>query len=309
MSEDKQNQKTGNGYTREEVKCNICNVNDEEFLFYTPERIVRCRRCNLLYCSPRLDFKSLEKIYSKEYFVLEENVQGIDYKAYANYIEEEFVITRSMAKRLKKVETFVKGKGHLLDIGCAAGFSLIAAHERGWKAEGIEHSEFCVNYARSRGLKVHQGTLENFPGEEGSIDVITMWDYLEHSPDPLGDLRISRSLLKKGGVIFLSIPNVDSWSYRLLRKKWIGFKNIEHLFFFSRNTLEKLAHCAGLTMEHSFYYGKYVSLSFFLSRIQYYIRFKFLHTLIERIANSEKAKTISFYFNPYDILNVVLSKR
>jgi 2-polyprenyl-3-methyl-5-hydroxy-6-metoxy-1,4-benzoquinol methylase len=284
-------------------------VNDEEFLFYAPERIVRCRRCGLMYCNPRLDSKSLAKIYSKEYFVINGNDRGIDYKAYANYIEEEPVITRSMTKRMRKVEWFAKGKGCLLDIGCAAGFSLVAAQERGWKAEGIEYAEFCVNYARSRGIKVHQGTLHDFLGEEESVDAITMWDYLEHSLNPLKDLRICNSLLKKGGIIVLSIPNVDSWSFRLLKERWIGFKNIEHLYFFSRKTLAQLAQLAGLHMEACFYHGKHVSLSFFLSRVQYYIRFKPLSTLVEKIANTDKAKKISFYFNPFDILNAVLRKQ
>jgi 2-polyprenyl-3-methyl-5-hydroxy-6-metoxy-1,4-benzoquinol methylase len=295
-------------YTREEVACNLCGSRNEEFLFLTPERIVRCRRCGLIYCNPRLDARSLQKIYSKDYFVLDEGTSGIDYKAYANYVNEEPVITRSMIRRMKKVERFCHARGRVLDVGCATGFSLIAAEQRGWKAEGIECSEFCVQYARSRGLSVHQGSLRDYPGEGGSMDAITMWDYLEHSPDPLGDLQTCRTLLKPGGGILLSIPNVDSWSYRLLGKKWIGFKNIEHLYFFSRNTMEKLARQAGLVMERCFYHGKYVSLSFFLSRIQYYVRTRTLHRLVEKIAADERSQRISFYFNPYDILNVVLRK-
>jgi SAM-dependent methyltransferase len=290
------------------VPCNLCGVNDEELLFLTPERIVRCRRCGLIYCNPRLAAASLQKIYSKDYFVLDRDKSGIDYKAYANYVSEEPVITRSMHKRMKKVERFAASKGRVLDIGCATGFSLLAARARGWQAEGIECSEFCVEYARSRGLAVHQGSLRDYPGREESMDAITMWDYLEHSPDPLGDLKACRSLLKKGGVILLSIPNVDSWSYRLLGKKWIGFKNIEHLYFFSRETMAQLARQAGLVMEHSFYHGKYVSLSFFLSRIQYYVRTRTLHRMVEKIAAAERSQRISFYFNPYDILNVVLRK-
>ena len=295
-------------YSREEVTCNLCGVADEEMIFLTPERIVRCRRCGLIYCNPRLDAASLGKIYSKDYFVLDQGKSGIDYKAYANYVNEEPVITRSMHKRMKKVERFAGSKGRVLDIGCATGFSLLAASARGWKAEGIECSEFCVEYARSRGLTVHQGSLRDYPGRDESVDAITMWDYLEHSPDPLGDLKICRSLLKKGGVILLSIPNVDSWSYRLLGKKWIGFKNIEHLYFFSRHTMAQLARQAGLVMERCFYHGKYVSLAFFLSRIQYYVRTRTLHRLVEKISAAERSQRISFYFNPYDILNVVLRK-
>ena len=308
MSGDNKSPKAETEYTREAVRCAICNVTDEEFLFEAPERIVKCRRCGLIYCSPRLDSLSLEKIYSKEYFVIENHAQGIDYKAYENYIKDEPVITRSMNKRMKKVEAFARHKGRLLDVGCAAGFSLLAAQERGWDAEGIELSEFCVDFARSRGLTVHKGTLENFSGRKENLDVITMWDYLEHSPTPLKDLQKCFSLLKKGGIIVFSIPNVDSWSYYLLRKRWIGFKNIEHLYFFSRKTIEKLAQLAGFTVEACFYHGKHVSLSFFLSRVQYYIRFRPLHSLVESIAANERTQHISFYFNPYDILNVVLRK-
>ena len=298
-----------NGFTREEVPCIICGIQDEEFLFNTPERLVKCRRCGLLYNNPRLDSESRKKIYAKEYFVLDTDKPGINYKAYANYIEEEPLIVRSMHRRLKKIEGLTKTKGHLLDVGCAAGFSLIAAQQRGWDAEGIDLSEFCAQYAQSRGLKVHQGTLKDFSGKQETIDVITMWDYLEHSPDPLTDLKISYNLLKSGGVIVLSIPNVDSWSFRLLRKNWIGFKNIDHFYFFSRQTLSKLAEMAGLSMERSYYHGRDVALFFFLSRLRYYCGYKPLLALVEKIANNEMSKKISFYLNPYDILNVVLRKQ
>ena len=118
-----------NPFIREEVSCVICGVKDEEFLFDTPERLVRCRRCGLIYNNPRLDAESLKKIYAKEYFVIDTDKPGIHYKAYANYIEEEPLIIRSMHRRLKKVEGLGKDKGRLLDVGCAAGFSLIAARQ------------------------------------------------------------------------------------------------------------------------------------------------------------------------------------
>ena len=187
-------------------------------------------------------------------------------------------------------------------------FSLLAAQQRGWEAEGIEYSDFCVDYARSRGLKVHQGGLDAFQAQPESFDAITMWDYLEHSCNPLEELKTCNRLLKDKGVVVLSIPNVDSWSYFLLKEKWIGFKNIEHFYFYSRKTLAQIAEMAGFKLEHSFYQGKYLSLSFFLSRVQYYTKFKPLLKLIESSANKNIANKISFYLNPYDILNVVLRK-
>jgi 2-polyprenyl-3-methyl-5-hydroxy-6-metoxy-1,4-benzoquinol methylase len=296
-------------YTREEVPCNICGTSNEEFLFYAPERIVRCKTCGLMYNNPRLDAASLEKMYTREYFQIDGDDYGVDYKAYADYIGDEVVIVRSMLRRMRKVEKYAASKGTVLDVGCATGFSLIAAQKLGWEAHGIEYSDFCVNFARSRGLNVHQGSLDTYESSDESFDAITMWDYLEHSSDPRRELTRCREMLKGNGVIVLSIPNVDSWSFPVFKKKWIGFKNIEHFYYYSRDTISKLATLAGLSMVDSFYHGKYLSLSFFLSRVQYYVPENPLLRLIEKCANLEHAKKISFYFNPFDILNVVLQKK
>ncbi len=75
-------------------------------------------------------------------------------------------------------------------MGCATGFSLIAAQQRGWQAEGLEFSKYCVDYAHGLGLNVQQGTLKSYQGSAETFDAITMWDYLEHSPEPLDDLKI-----------------------------------------------------------------------------------------------------------------------
>jgi len=309
MSGTEKEQNTLESYSREEVPCVICGVQDAEFLFNAPERIVKCRRCGLVYVNPRLDVESLAKVYSKDYFVSDADDPGVDYKAYANYISDEKVILRSMNRRMKKVEKYALGKGRVLDVGCAAAFSLLAAQQRGWKAEGIEYSDFCVDYARSRGLNVHHGGLDNFQGTPESFEAITMWDYLEHSSNPLEELKTCNRLLKERGVLVLSIPNVDSWSYALFKDKWIGFKNIEHFYFYSRKTLTRIAEMAGFELEHSFYQGKYLSLSFFLSRVQYYTDFRPLLKAVENVANCRLAKNISFYLNPFDILNVVLRKK
>jgi len=297
-----------NTYCRERVVCNICGPTEELFLFYAPERIVQCAQCGLIYVNPRLDASSLKKIYTKEYFVADLSRTGVDYKAYADYIADEGTILRSMDLRMRRVEQYSAGRGRVLDVGCATGFSLIAAHRRHWEAEGIEISDFCADYAASRGLKVHHGTLIDYPRPHHAFEAITMWDYLEHAADPVRELRICRELLKPGGVVLVSFPNVDSWSFRLLRNKWIGFKNIEHFYFYSRKTLAKAAARAGLKLEHTFYQGKYVALSFFLSRVQYYAGWRPLLAVISKVANAPFARNISFYLNPYDILNAVLRK-
>ena len=209
-------------YTREDVPCIICGIKDEAFQFNTPERLVKCRRCGLYYNNPRLDLESRKKIYAEDYFVGGSEAAGLDYKAYENYIADKPLVIKTVHRRMQKIEAALGSKGRLLDVGCAAGFSLIAAEQRGWQAEGLEFSGFCVDYAQGLGLNVQQGTLKNYQRSAETFDAITMWDYLEHSPEPLDDLKICERLLRPGGVIFLSIPNIDSWSFKLSKENGSG---------------------------------------------------------------------------------------
>jgi SAM-dependent methyltransferase len=81
---------------------------------------------------------------------------------------------------------------------------------------GIELSQYASEYARTRlGLSVHTGTVEDadFPTEY--FDVITLWDVLEHLPDPMKALRILWRWLKPEGLLLLNTPNLDSLDARV----------------------------------------------------------------------------------------------
>jgi len=60
------------------------------------------------------------------------------------------------------------------------------------------------------GLTIHQGTLEDFPGQ-GPYDVICMYQTLEHVPDPRFVMTRSRELLRDGGVFIAEVPNLTSF--------------------------------------------------------------------------------------------------
>ncbi len=77
MSGTEKEQNLSEGYSREEVPCVICGIRDEEFLFNTPESIVKCRRCGLVYVNPPdWMLESLAKVYSKDYFVSDADDPG-----------------------------------------------------------------------------------------------------------------------------------------------------------------------------------------------------------------------------------------
>ena len=129
--------------------------------------------------------------------------------------------------------------GKVLDVGCSAGYFVEAALDRGFDATGLEPSTWLCERARERvgSERVLQGTFEVTSLEGSSFDAVTMWDVLEHVPDPLSFLRRAWGVLRPGGVLLLNVPARDTWMARLLGSHW-PLLLPEHLFYFSRRSLE-----------------------------------------------------------------------
>ncbi|AXR69716.1 class I SAM-dependent methyltransferase [Leptospira mayottensis] len=101
--------------------------------------------------------------------------------------------------------------GKILDVGCGLGFFVkrIGDQKPDWEATGYEISEKAVQFARDKnGLKnVFSGIVQNSGIAKGSLDIITLWDVIEHIPKPHSLLEYLYSLLKPGGILFLQTPN------------------------------------------------------------------------------------------------------
>ena len=97
---------------------------------------------------------------------------------------------------------------------------------------------------------VHQGLVEDAGIEPGSVDVITMWDVVEHLTRPQPLLRDLRRLLKPDGVLFLQTPSVafqlpKAWLTVALDRGIVPGKHYlaarDHVNQFSRRSLGRLA--------------------------------------------------------------------
>jgi SAM-dependent methyltransferase len=96
------------------------------------------------------------------------------------------------------------------------------ARSAGYAAQGIDSVPEIARIARRDfDLLVETAPFDRCGLEKASFDVVTMWDFLEHLPDPMGALALSRELLRPGGVLFVSLPNHRSvlhWVAALLGK-------------------------------------------------------------------------------------------
>ncbi|WCL49430.1 class I SAM-dependent methyltransferase [Leptospira sp. GIMC2001] len=110
------------------------------------------------------------------------------------------------------INRFLKEKnGKLLDIGCGLGFFVkkVGSDRSGWTAIGYEISERAVAFAREKNRmdNVHSGLVQDSGIEKSSLDIVTLWDVIEHIPKPHSLLDYINSVLKPGGVLFMQTPN------------------------------------------------------------------------------------------------------
>lgn len=228
-------------------RCNACGHPEfTRLVVKDGYHISRCNQCKLVFVANPPAAAELARLYS---FEAGYHVELADDPATIAHHRNEAKANLSF---LEKHAT----KGRLLDIGCSTGLFLSMAVERGWPAEGLEYSADSAEEARSkRGLKVRTGALERGMYAPGTFDVITLWDVIEHVPDPRSLLQVASELLVPGGRVIIKTPNCDGLYPRLSlglahRLGFWGHPDPPgHLFQFSVKTLSLLVADAGLQLQ------------------------------------------------------------
>jgi len=102
------------------------------------------------------------------------------------------------------------GSQRLLDVGSALGWFMEMAAERGFETWGIEPSSEVTSLGKQRtGRPVQMAVVEHTPYPARSFHVVTMFDVLEHTDDPVVALREVSRMLKDDGVLVVRVPDLD----------------------------------------------------------------------------------------------------
>jgi 2-polyprenyl-3-methyl-5-hydroxy-6-metoxy-1,4-benzoquinol methylase len=138
---------------------------------------------------------------------------------------------------------------NFLDVGCGVGGFVRAAIELGWNGRGIDLAEAAIAVGSKFGLPLSCTDFfsEEIPSE--SVNLITMFEFIEHVPDPGAFLNRAEAVLRKGGLLYVTTPNFDSLDRYLLGSRWEAI-HVEHLSYFTPRTLQKLVvRCTNLQVE------------------------------------------------------------
>jgi len=204
--------------------------------------LVACEGCGLVYANPRLTPEEIWKRYSPDYF-WNEYLPALGVKD--GHVDLEYFDGRHSAM-LQLIARARPNRGRMVEVGAGGGFFLKAAERAGWTVAGIEISSEGVEFATSRlALDVRRESAEDLNFPAASFDVAVMFDVIEHLLDPAAALQRVRTVLRPGGLLVISTPNLDAVTRLALGSDWAVLSPAEHLYNFSEKTLGMLLRRAG----------------------------------------------------------------
>ncbi len=148
-------------------------------------------------------------------------------------------ITESRYQRLLASFKKMAPGTRVLDVGCGEGHFVDAALRAGWDASGIDLSGSAVAICQRYGLPVKQVDFFSPGIRPASLDLLTMFELIEHVSAPSRFVIRAEELLGPGGLLYLTTPNFASLDRKLLGADWHPI-NREHLVYFTPPTLKKL---------------------------------------------------------------------
>ncbi len=173
----------------------------------------------------------------------------------------------ALGRRVRKNDSALR----VLDAGCFEGEVLDVLREKtSWQLTGLEPNALAVEKARAKGHRVHHAFIEDAPmvvPEGERFDVIFLGQVIEHVNDPAMVVRRMTQLLRPGGLLVLSTPNLDSAQVKMFGPTWSHWHVPYHRVMFGRRAMRELGRVCGLrpvrltTHSNSFWSGYSVKVN------------------------------------------------
>lgn len=152
---------------------------------------------------------------------------------------------RVSARIVERVARYAPG-GDWLDIGVGNGSLVFTAAEWGYKAVGTDLRTENVETLRKLGFEAHCSDIEEIDAVD-RFSVVSMADVLEHVPFPRRSLAAVHRVMRRGGALFVSMPNMDTIVWRAMDASGANpyWGELEHYHNFTRARLVRLLEANG----------------------------------------------------------------
>jgi 2-polyprenyl-3-methyl-5-hydroxy-6-metoxy-1,4-benzoquinol methylase len=212
--------------------CPVCNSTSRK-LFDIDHYVIRsCQVCAHQFTEKQPDSEHVEDVYNDAYF------KGKEW-GYPNYLAEGKFLKIKGRRYAKLISRYIKKPGRMLDVGAAAGFILQGFSDRDWKGSGVEPNGRMVEHAEKVGLRMTQGTMEEFRTTE-KYDLVTMIQVIAHLTNLQDAFRVAADATQSNGLWLIETGNRDSFKARLSGENWREYHPPSTLHWFSPKDLQRL---------------------------------------------------------------------
>lgn len=282
-----------------QVNCNLCGADDYTVMFpkgfAQVHRIVRCKKCDLMYANPQEEIDADTML-----------ANGWAFDPDSQYAQKQQVQLPDNLKALSVLNSLFPQRGKLLEIGSYAGYFLDKIRAAGWDVTGLEPADGPAEFARKNfGLKVIEGILPNPELPKDNFDAVVMLHVIEHMPDPGQNLREIRSLMKKGGVLVVETPRFDSLMFKVLGRRERSLSNCNgHIFFFTTKTLSELMTRNGFEVFRIDLVGRTLTLDLLLSNVGVILRSQKAKNMLGKMSRTLGLSNYRTHVNVRDMQRV-----
>ncbi|MCH8534573.1 MAG: class I SAM-dependent methyltransferase [Flavobacteriaceae bacterium] len=180
---------------------------------------------------PQPDAKEIGKYYDSEAYISHSNqIKNLMDLAYG--VAKQLMLK----KKLSWVNSIVKKKASILDIGCGTGDVLWLLQKNKFEVQGIEPNAKARKIAQEKDLQIHADLKE----VKDTFDLISMFHVLEHVHDPFSYVEDLHQYLNSDAYVMVAVPNFNSYDANYYQEHWAAFDVPRHLFHFSAYGIKKL---------------------------------------------------------------------
>ena len=224
------------------TNCPICTSQNVAKKYHRWDHdIVKCGQCGVGFVEVAADLKP-EEYYSSGYF------EGEYPDGYGGYAASEKILRNEFASTIRFLEAQNINQGRLLDVGCAYGYFLLEA-AKNFDCKGLDISHDAVNACRARGIDAVQGNADHETLGTERYDVVTLFDCIEHLQHPAQTINTLSDHVRAGGTILLTTGDWGSLLARLMGRHWRLMTPPQHLFYFTRKSMESLLEAGGFRIR------------------------------------------------------------
>ena len=214
-------------------QCTICNSSELTIMSdYKKAHLCQCNNCGFIFSKEIPTKETLDNHYRN--YGINQYLSPLTIKRY-NQLLDKFEPYRKTNK--------------ILDIGCGIGYFLEEAKKRNWEVYGTEYSEESAKICETKGIKTHKGSLDSKTYRPEMFDIITSFEVIEHINNPQQELQQFHTIVRKGGLVYVTTPNFNSLLRYRLKSSYNVITYPEHLSYYTPKTLTKVFIASGFSKQ------------------------------------------------------------